>query len=499
MLQVVDLVCSKEHAWCIESERQALLGFKAATGDDYGVLSSWQEKSNCCQWNGVRCSRLTGHVQRLDLSAEAEYIELRGKIPESLLELQQLRYLDFTGIHSQDNHIPEFFGSLSNLRHLDLSHCAFGGKIPTQFGSLSHLRYLNLQANFLEGSIPSQLGNLSKLQYLNLGVNDLEGTIPSQFGNLSSLQELYLFNFGTLKIGDGSGQWLSKLNSLTHLDLSHVLNLENSNYLFQKVANLSNLRELSLASCNFSDHSITSFYPFKFRSSNSLSVFDLSLNHFTSSMIFQWVSNVTSNLFELNLSMNGLDLSEDHVSNHFGMAMNSLEKLDLRDNKLKGSVMKSLASICTLHSLYLSHNNFTEDLASVLHNLSAGCVRDSLKELDLSDNQITGSLPDLSIFPSLKQLDLSQNRLSGKIPEDVTLPPQLESFSTSGNSLEGAIPNSFGSICTLRSLDFTGNNLSPELSLIIHHLSGCARNSLQELNLGSNQIYGTLPDLSIFP
>ncbi|QHO44069.1 hypothetical protein HN51_009551 [Arachis hypogaea] len=497
MLQVVDLVCSKENAKCIESEREALLQFKAAMMDDFGVLSSWKEKSNCCQWKGVHCSRLTGHVQRLDLSSEAEYIELRGKIPESLLELQHLRYLYFTGIHSQDNHIPEFFGSLRNLRYLDLSHCGFGGKIPTQFGSLSHLRYLNLQANLLEGSIPFQLGNLSKLQYLNLGVNDLEGTIPSQIGNLSSLQELYLFNFGTLKNGDGGGQWLSKLNSLTHLDLSHVLNLENSHYLFQMVANLSNLRQLSLTNCNFSDHSISSFYPFKFKSSNSLSVFDLSLNHFTSSMIFHWVSNVTSNLIELNLSDN--NLFEDHVSNNFCMAMNSLENLDLRDNKLKGSDMKLLSSICTLRSLYLSQNNFTEDLASILHNLSAGCMRDSLEELDLGNNQITGSLPDLSIFPFLKQLDLSLNRLSGKIAEHITLPSQLESFSVSVNSLEGVVPNSFGNTCTLRSLYFSMNNLSKELSLIIHHLSGCARNSLQELHLDDNQIYGTLPDLSIFP
>ena len=33
---------------------------------------------------------------------------------------------------------------------------------------------------------------------------------------------------------------------------------------------------------------------------------------------------------------------------------------------------------------------------------------------------------------------------------------------------------------------------------MIHHLSGCARYSLEQLYLGMNQINGTLPDLSIF-
>uniref|UniRef100_A0A0R0FS47 Senescence-associated protein n=1 Tax=Glycine max TaxID=3847 RepID=A0A0R0FS47_SOYBN len=217
------------------------------------------------------------------------------------------------------------------------------------------------------------------------------------------------------------------------------------------IAKLPKLRELSLSYCSLSDHFILSLRPSKFNFSSSLSFLDLSINSFTSSMILQWLSNVTSNLVELDLSGN---LLEGSTSNHFGRVMNSLEHLDLSYNIFKGDDFKSFANICTLRSLYATENNFSEDLPSILHNLSSGCVRHSLQDLDLSYNQITGSLPDLSVFSSLKTLVLKQNQLSGKIPEGIRLPFHLESLSIQSNSLEGGIPKSFGNSCALRSLDW---------------------------------------------
>ena len=59
--------------------------------------------------------------------------------------------------------------------------------------------------------------------------------------------------------------------------------------------------------------------------------------------------------------------------------------------------------------------------------------------------------------------------------------------------------NHFGDACSLSILRLPNNSLSEELSVIIRRLSGCVRNSLQELYLDINQINGTLPDLSTFP
>ncbi|XP_040866493.1 LRR receptor-like serine/threonine-protein kinase GSO2 isoform X2 [Glycine max] len=549
MLQVV--VSAQDHIMCIQTEREALLQFKAALVDPYGMLSSWTT-SDCCQWQGIRCTNLTGHVLMLDLHGQVNYSYafnhftgivsqrfIRGEIHKSLMELQQLKYLNLSWNSFQGRGIPEFLGSLTNLRYLDLSFSHFEGKIPTQFGSLSHLKHLNLAGNYyLEGSIPRQLGNLSQLHHLDLSYNSFEGNIPSQIGNLSQLQHLdlsvnrfegnipsqignlyqlqhldlsynsfegsipsqlgnlsnlhKLYLGGTddgraLKIDDGD-HWLSNLISLAHLSFHSISNLNTSHSFLQMIAKLPKLRELSLIHCSLSDQFILPLRPSKFNFSSSLSVLDLSINSFTSSMILQWLSNVTSNLVELDLSDN---LLEGSTSNHFGRVMNSLEHLDLSYNIFKGEDLKSFANICTLHSLYMPANHLTEDLPSILHNLSSGCVKQSLQELDFQYNQITGSLPDLSVFSSLRSLFLDQNQLRGKIPEGIRLPFHLESLSIQSNSLEGGIPKSFGNSCALRSLDMSGNNLNKELSVIIHQLSGCARFSLQELNIRGNQINGS--------
>ncbi|RZB61542.1 Receptor-like protein EIX2 [Glycine soja] len=609
MLQV--LVSAQDHIMCIQTEREALLQFKAALVDRYGMLSSWTT-SDCCKWEGIRCSNLTGHVLMLDLHGDlfndVPQRYMRGEIHKSLMELQQLNYLNLSWNSFQGRGTLEFLSSLSNLRYLDLSYSDFGGKIPTQFGSLSNLKYLDLawnslegsiprqignlsqlqhldlrfnsfegnipsqignlsqlqyldlsanrfegnipsqignlsqlqhldlrfnsfegnipsqignlsrlqyldlsanrfegnipsqignlsqlqhldlSLNSLEGSIPSQIGNLSQLQHLDLSWNTFEGSIPSQLGNLSNLQKLYLGRYsyagGALKIDDGD-HWLSNLISLTHLSFHSISNLNTSHSFLQMIAKLPKLIELRLFHCSLSDNFILSLGPSKFNFSSSFSVLDLSFNSFTSSMILQWLSNVTSNLVELDLSHN---LLEGSTSNHFGRVMNSLEHLDLSDNIFKGEDLKSLANICTLHSLYILENHLSEDLPSILHNLSSGCVKHSLQELDFTYNQITGSLLDLSVFSSLRSLFLDGNKLSGKIPEGIRLPFHLKSLSIQSNSLEGGIPKSFGNSCALSSLDMSDNNLNKELAVIIHQLSGCARFSLQELNIRGNQI-----------
>ncbi|KAK7380601.1 hypothetical protein VNO78_33116 [Psophocarpus tetragonolobus] len=468
---VLQIVYAEHGIMCIQREREALLQFKASIVDHYGMLSSWNT-ADCCQWEGIQCSNLTGHIVMLDSRSNSFY----------------------------GSHIPEFLGSLRNLRYLDLSRCGFGGKIPSKFGSLSHLKFLNLAWNNLEGSIPHQLGNLSMLQYLNLGSNCFEGIIPSQLGNLSSLQELYLGGYdNAFKIDDGNharDQWLSNLISLTLLNLDDMSSLNTSHGWMQMIAKLPKLRELSLSGCSLSDHFIISLRPFKFNFSTSLLVFDLSDNTFMSSLIlFQWFSNITSHIVELDLSFNHLEGSR---SNDFGMVMNSLQHLDLSYNNFKGEDLKSFMNICTLHSLNMHDNNLTEDLPSILHYLSSGCIRHSVQDLNLYGNQITGSLPDLSVFSSLKTLDLSYNCLSGKTPEGSKLPSQLEYLSIQSNTIEGGIPKSFGNACALLMLDMSDNRLSEELPMIIYHLSGCTRYSLEILYLDTNAINGTLPNLSIF-
>ena len=99
---------------CIQTEREALVSFKAGVNDIPGKLSSWVGE-DCCQWKGVVCDNESGHVIMLNLSNPAgrhrhfEYDEIhpyaigcsaitrcRRKISSSLIHFEYLNYLDLS-------------------------------------------------------------------------------------------------------------------------------------------------------------------------------------------------------------------------------------------------------------------------------------------------------------------------------------------------------------------------------------------------------------------
>uniref|UniRef100_I1R0Z0 Leucine-rich repeat-containing N-terminal plant-type domain-containing protein n=1 Tax=Oryza glaberrima TaxID=4538 RepID=I1R0Z0_ORYGL len=114
--------------YCEPRQRDALLAFKEGVTDDpAGLLASWrrgggQLQEDCCQWRGVRCSNLTGHVVKLRLRNDHARTALAGEIGQSLISLEHLRYLDLSmnNLAGSTGHVPEFLGSFKSLRYLNL-------------------------------------------------------------------------------------------------------------------------------------------------------------------------------------------------------------------------------------------------------------------------------------------------------------------------------------------------------------------------------------------
>ncbi|MED6126295.1 hypothetical protein PIB30_077039 [Stylosanthes scabra] len=436
-----------------------MMNSKWGYGAVYVVLIMMQvqvdgDKNNqqCCNWEGVKCSNVTGHVVKLDLHANDLHVTV-ATISPSLGELHRLNYLDLSGIVFEHTpSIPPFIASLTHLRYLNLSFCFSNGKIPPQLGNLlfleyldlgnsvfdhpqqipsqfanlsrlvyldlsgnelvgglshltnmSSLRYLDLSDNSLEGTIPPQLGNLLSLEHLDLRSNGLSGTIPNHFRNLSGLQYLYIshYFYEEKMLLSSDLEWLSQLSSLRHLSL--------------RLVNLSSASNWQLQ--------------------------DASL---------PWLMNSIGASLVI-LLMNDNDLTGT-IPETFGENLRSLERLILANNELKGQIPASLFRIS------------------------------SLTELDLSENRFTGIIPDLSRLSSLQFLKLDNNRLNGAIHEGIGQLSNLTVLSLGNNLFRGLISEAhFSRLTSLSLLDLSHNTLVfnvsdkwiPPFSLISINLAYC--------------------------
>ncbi|OVA15411.1 Protein kinase domain [Macleaya cordata] len=81
--------------------------------------------------------------------------------------------------NSFDGEIPEEYGELNQLQHLDLSFNFLQRTPPASLFSLPNISYLNLASNMLSGSLPYRLDCGGVLGYVDISTNKLTGGLPS--------------------------------------------------------------------------------------------------------------------------------------------------------------------------------------------------------------------------------------------------------------------------------------------------------------------------------
>ncbi|CAN4091906.1 unnamed protein product [Withania somnifera] len=131
------------------------------------------------------------NLSYVDLSGN----KLRGKIPTSLTELENLVLLNLSS-NLLNGTIPVSFGDLSSLQNVSLASNSLSGSIPDSLAAISGLVHLDLGSNQLNGTIPKFISDMKRLKYLNLEKNNFHGVLPF---NASFIKKLVV-----LKVGENS-------------------------------------------------------------------------------------------------------------------------------------------------------------------------------------------------------------------------------------------------------------------------------------------------------
>ncbi|MED6194095.1 hypothetical protein PIB30_025342 [Stylosanthes scabra] len=485
-------------------------------------------------------------LEQLDMSSLYISFQDNNRATVSILDALQnmtsLVHLNLGG-NNISSSIPSWFGNFKKLEYLDLSSCWLHGPIPNAFQNATSIKLLDLSDNNFD-SLPSwSFHKFEKLKHLFLSSNNFQGIIPNALRNMTSIEILDI----SQNTFSSVPSWFVELKTLVYLGLSNnnltymecsissilknmchlkMLNLaENrlrkesignndlsncirhdlevvylSNNLFngtipQNIGQLVNLRDLD-ASNNYLKGTI----PQNIGQLVNLGDLDLSNNNLTGTipMYLDQLVNITSLDFSNNLLNGSIPEGLNQLVN--------LDRLDLSRNKLDGRICIDFQKLVELSHLDLSFNNLDGTIRmeggwqmldlDMSHNQISGSIPENigyimpnLETLLLGNNHINGSIPkSLCQVDDLSILDLSKNTLSGKIPDCWKDNEVWEEINLSSNKLSGIIPSSFGNLSSLEWLHLNNNSLHGEFLVSVRNLT-----QLLILDLGENQLSGTIP------
>ncbi|KAJ4953622.1 hypothetical protein NE237_030454 [Protea cynaroides] len=393
---------------------------------------------------------------------------LSGHLPEFPQANTPLQYLSVGGTKFQGK-LPSSVENLKFLEGLFLWGCNFSGAIPLSLANLTHLTELDLSSNSFIGQISSlSMERVPKLERLYLGSNLVEGLIPS---SLFSMIELNLTcNKFSKVIFEHNSSYNRICKSPCEVEVRAI------DLSYNRIAKFPNRKFpgdfMSLSYLDLSHNRITGFPNRNFLGELTLSTLDISSNRI-SGAIPKWIWQ--NSLISLNLSNNLFTGLELPLTNHSNIA-----ELDLHSNMIQECLS---SAPCFPQTFNQSKSEFVSDILGNLTSLLSVAYFFSI-----SDNKLTGKIPfSICNARNLEILDLSNNQLSGTIPTCLDS-SNLGVLNLESNKLHGPIPPIFKKRCNIHTLKLNKNMLQGEVPRSLGNCKG-----LTVLDIADNQLNGTFP------
>lgn len=124
-------------------------------------------------------------------------------LPKEFCLLRSLKYLVLIDLLES---LPDCFGDLINLEHLDLSKSTKLKMLPNSFGNLIRLKHLCLSACRNLTMSAQTLGNIRTLEHLDLSYCERLEVLPQQVAHQRSLIRLNLLGTNLKELPSGMGE-----------------------------------------------------------------------------------------------------------------------------------------------------------------------------------------------------------------------------------------------------------------------------------------------------
>ncbi|XP_074284126.1 receptor-like protein EIX1 [Silene latifolia] len=464
---------------CINKEREALLHFKhGITYDACGLLDSWGTHTDCCQWYGVLCSNLTGHVIKLSLVGESSY----GDHP------------------CLEGAVSPFLGELTHLTHLNLSYNQFVGEIPHHLGNLSKLATLDLSYSYsspfdVQKSL-MWISRLNLLRYLDLSDTGLT-LVTNWMTIVSNIKYLNVLRMKGCQLSPDIPSSLTYVNSsatLHYVDLSN--NDFNDSLIFQWLFDFPSITT-QLVHLDLSYNDFEGPIPSEFRNLHSLSFLSLSDNGFEGSL--NKSIGELSNLEQLYVKYNNFnDELADVIQSFVNCGNMKLIILELSLNSFRGAIPYSISSFSSLRELHLGYNNLTGKLSQGISQLT------KLEILDVSSNSLEGTLTHAHFdkLLRLRELHLSDNlRLVINMAADWIPPFQLDVIDLRSCEVGPKFPKWLQLQTNFSYFDVSNTGIFDTIPISFWNSFSsnwiCLSINFPYLDMSFNQFYGMLPNLKL--